>query len=301
MFAQLCTFTRFSVATLIALTAVACDPVDPTPPTSTPSVFRNASTVNSATIPELNFAGVANGDGVEFTAAIGPNGGKARLTVIDGELVAYGPGGTIAHGAEMVGWTLLIERDGAPDEILIKGHEAGPVSMYAFAVRNDEGDLINLCPAFEASPEQPTVTLIAGERYDAETKEVIPEQESWVTLACRDEALFKMKSLGYVPDETKAIHRQATLKMLTADYCGTGHSFTEDGTPLSMQNYEGTVVAGEGEGQIEALWNEYGAVCLSTPRLATLEDVAAHCVLPACDDELLAKIGSEYAWTTWTP
>lgn len=299
MSAQHYTFTRFSVAALIALTA-ACGQSGVSSEPVTPRIVTNAATVNSSTIPELNLAGAPNDDGVAFVAAIAPNGGKHRLDVVNGEFVARNPGGPVAHGAEMVGWTLIIEKDGVPQDVMILGHEAGPVSLYALAIRDDEGELVNLCPSFADSPELPTMTLIGDERYDAETKEVIAEQESWVTLACRDEALFKMKSLGYVPYETKAIHRQATLKMITGDYCGTGHSFTEDGTPLVWQNFEGTIGKDAGEGQIEALWNEYGALCLSTPRLAALAEITEHCTLPVCDEELLAK-GGEYEWITWTP
>jgi hypothetical protein len=297
------TISLFSLTTVFAAPVV-CDLDDPPAPEPTypVSFSTNASTVNSSLIPELNLAGAINDDGVGFTAALGPDGRKYRLTVKDGEFVAYSPGGPVAEGEKMVGWSLLVTIDGKADQVQILGYQAGAASQYALALRDEEGVLKNICPAFADSPEEPASTLIFGDRYDFETKEVIAEQESWVNFACRGEALFKMKAMGYVPDETKAIHRQATLKMLTADYCGSGHSFTEDGTPLIMQNTEGTIGkdAGEQAGEIEALWNEYGALCLTAPRLASLDEIAEHCTLPVCDEELLAK-GGEFSWRTWLP
>jgi hypothetical protein len=298
------TIAALSLTTLFAATAVACDLDDPTapPPSYQVTFSSNASTVNSSQIPELNLAGAVNDDGVGFSAALGPDGRKYRLTVKDGEFVAYSPGGPVAEGEKMVGWSLLVTINGKADQVQILGYQAGPVSQYALAMRDGEGVMKNICPSFADSPSEPASTLIFGERYDFETKEVIAEQESWVNFACRGEALFKMKAMGYVPDETKAIHRQATLKMLTADYCGSGHSFTEDGTPLIMQNNEGTIGkdAGELGGEVEALWNEYGALCLTTPRLASLDEIAEHCTLPVCDEELIAK-GADFAWRTWVP
>lgn len=298
MFAQLRSITRFSVAA--TLVALACGTVDSTRPTSSPTVSLNSATVTSALIAEMNLAGVVSDDGVEFVYATSKTGGRYRMTTIDNELAAYGPKGVVAHGAELVGWKLVLRINGKPAEMQIRGYEAGEVNKYAFAIADEQGTMINLCPAFSDQPSLPTATLIGNERYDAETKEVIAEQESWVSFACPGDALSKMKQMGYVPDETKAIHRQATLKMITADYCGTGKSFTEDGTPVIWQNFEGTIGKGAGDGAIEALWNEYGALCLTTPRLAPLDKIAEECTLPLCDDELLAK-GADFAWTTWVP
>ena len=88
--------------------------------------------------------------------------------------------------------------------------------------------------------------------------------------------------------------------MLTADYCGDGTSWTVDGTPLLWQNKSGTVeynsaLLNEDEGtEIEAVWDDKGAVCLSTPRLFDRAEVMEACALPECTGE------EEGEWTTWT-
>ncbi|HMG20366.1 MAG TPA: ADYC domain-containing protein, partial [Kofleriaceae bacterium] len=59
--------------------------------------------------------------------------------------------------------------------------------------------------------------------------------------------------------------RQATMKMLAADYCGTGEPNTVGGQKLVwkgdlMRYYRAPVV-------IEARWDETGATCLTEPRM----------------------------------
>jgi hypothetical protein len=61
------------------------------------------------------------------------------------------------------------------------------------------------------------------------------------------------------------------VRMLTADYCGIGESFTHNGVPLAFDafhwggfaHYEPH--AGE---PLEAIWSDRGAVCIGSPRLA---------------------------------
>jgi hypothetical protein len=82
---------------------------------------------------------------------------------------------------------------------------------------------------------------------------------------------------------TKVPERQALLKMLTADYCGIGFPFTENGHPLSytfqqpwqplFPRTNGSAVPFRGldNVSIDALWNQDGAVCLAVPRLSDIE------------------------------
>src|SRR6185295_14525694 len=66
--------------------------------------------------------------------------------------------------------------------------------------------------------------------------------------------------------------RQAMLKMLVADYCGTGESFTVQGAPLMWKTQ---TVPYPGETNVlEARWNEHGAMCIQTPRLDADADVS---------------------------
>jgi hypothetical protein len=89
-----------------------------------------------------------------------------------------------------------------------------------------------------------------------------------------------MKLLDFHPHgnrQASPAERQATLRMVTADYCGTGHSFTVNGTPVAWRDAAGLVEPIGKENVIEALWDADGAICLTKPRHADLDEVAAEC------------------------
>ena len=128
---------------------------------------------------------------------------------------------------------------------------------------------------------------------------MIPNQPRWITLACAGSAAAKTALLGYGPHgdfdgeghSATVAQRQATLKMITADYCGTGQSYTVDGTPLAWENAGGTVTPMHEIGESEAVWTSSGALCLDTPRVVDRDDVS--CSLPSCD-----ALGIEGEWMT---
>jgi hypothetical protein len=172
------------------------------------------------------------------------------------------------------------------------------------------GELHSVCPSYALTPDEAVVTLIRGETYDRQTNEV-HESPGWMSLACADEAVYKMMRLGYGPHSDFAgtgspatlEQRQATIRMITADYCGTGHSFTQPNTPLVWTNVGGSVV-GDGGGTpltLEAYWNRSGAICLDTTRLPLegLDKVTNYCDIPPCS--LVNTEQIEYEWVTEVP
>lgn len=145
--------------------------------------------------------------------------------------------------------------------------------------------------------------LVKGETYDPDTATVAvtgSEGRPWFNIACAGTALSKMKLLGYDPEDTqyptKWEQRQATLKMITARYCGS-MSFTEAGQPLIWQNAQKWFrplllpwwLFPEPIGRVEAVWNKDGAVCLNKPRRTqswTQREVNRSCPgpdIPTCD------------------
>jgi hypothetical protein len=127
------------------------------------------------------------------------------------------------------------------------------------------------------NPDQYAV-LVKGETYDPNEATVALKGKAgqpWFNIACAGTAIAKMKLMGYDPEETKyptrSGQRQATLKMITARYCGS-MSFTENGQPLIWQNAltwfrpETRHIPTRVPGDIEAVWNKDGAICLNRPR-----------------------------------
>jgi ADYC domain len=114
--------------------------------------------------------------------------------------------------------------------------------------------------------------LFDQDRFDMESKKLNSRADSgWFNIGCAGHTLSKM----YLTRNTLAsqdamsgqwAERQATLKMLTADYCGDGTAFTVAGQRLDWQG--GGVTYYSPPLALEARWTDQGAACLDTPRMA---------------------------------
>jgi hypothetical protein len=114
------------------------------------------------------------------------------------------------------------------------------------------------------------------------------QSSSSFTLACRGNALAKCVEFGYQPWKTHAgvllrDHHQACTRMLRADYCGDGTSWTADGTPINL--YDGIgIQSDDASWAVDAEWTANGAIC--TNHIRDLQPGAPSCVAeledPAC-------------------
>lgn len=116
--------------------------------------------------------------------------------------------------------------------------------------------------------------VFEGDRINATTRTVQPTPDDrWFNIGCPRHTLAKMRLTRNTLHTTTGGWQQvqATLKMLSADYCGTGTALTVIGTPIVwQQNPPGAAMTYRFpplSGNLEARWNENGAICLNTPRL----------------------------------
>jgi hypothetical protein len=150
----------------------------------------------------------------------------------------------------------------------------------------------DVCPPVASEPEgtaewdevaaagMPMVHALVfeGDRIDTRRRTVEPQPEPrWFNVACGPDTLVKLRLSRSTLATTKDWRlTQATLKMLSADYCGTGTSFTIRGEPLVWTSLSGMQLRSSPT-SFEARWDENGARCLDTPRAldTKLEDLAA--------------------------
>lgn len=305
------TITRPVLLASLLLTTVGCDegstPEDDVElrVASGCSTWRcgyNAARINGESLTELHEGGAANADGVKIVGFVAPLGVLGyKLSVVNDRFVAKGLLGTL-QGSALIGGTILIKlHSGLVVPVIIAGSEsvaswaegAAPVTAYTlvYADLSNPTGKSNVCSGTLVDPLTAAVTLIGGETYDEATKTVNTGMTGWFTLACAGSAAAKMKLMNYGPNSdfdgqghaATALQRQSTLKMITADYCGDGVSYTATGTPLYWANAEGTVAPEEGAvlGAFEASWGPNGALCLDTPRRPDLA-ASLHCAVPAC-------------------
>jgi hypothetical protein len=111
-------------------------------------------------------------------------------------------------------------------------------------------------------------------------------------IGCTSGGVGKAGYWGYPRHEVGLGGLEAAVRMVRADYCGTGDSFTEPGQPLTIEDAWGVSTHPAGVPlKNEALWGKSGALCVGQPRLDAVYSDALS-VQKRCD-ELGAPVPDE--------
>lgn len=269
----------------------------------------NAAEVHGASIHELNLDGLANGAGLQLLTVV-PNtkaaaNGFTALDVVGDEFVLRNAKGQLLVGADLIGTELVIGQNGVKlASVMIAAHDnvprwaTGAAQAHAFALTYvvDGVTERNVCTGDNMLARAAVALVLGGETYDMASKTVSPGKRRWFSIACAGSAAAKLSLLGYGPQSsaTSPAQRQATLKMITADYCGNGQSYTVNGTPILWENAAGTVPLAADPEALESVWTAAGALCLDAPRIAGTQIA---CTLPNCGDFDLA----DGEWISYVP
>ena len=88
-----------------------------------------------------------------------------------------------------------------------------------------------------------------------------PESSDF-TIACRGSAIAKCVELGYKPWTGVTSQLASCVRLLRADFCGTGTSYTKDGQLVNL--YDNLGIQKDTEAwSLEAGWNPQGATCIA--------------------------------------
>jgi ADYC domain len=109
----------------------------------------------------------------------------------------------------------------------------------------------------------PPIQSIPKDVPEKISNKIQTERPGWFNIACAGGALAKMKIEALEQDSIS--HREATVKMLTARYCGD-KGYTVLGPAIKIVKPTDPEPLGLFD-RIEARWNKTGAVCLSSSRL----------------------------------
>lgn len=111
--------------------------------------------------------------------------------------------------------------------------------------------------------------LFEGDRFSLDGRTVKPAaNDDWFNIGCGAHTLAKLRLTRNTMHTTASWQNvQAAFKMLSGDYCGTGTPFTVDGEPLVWRD-RGAMQFFQTPMDLEARWDENGATCLNSPRLA---------------------------------
>ena len=181
--------------------------------------------------------------------------------------------------------------DGSTLELRIEAIEKHPDSTLnnlllhtvSYATENGDGYLCGL-----DDDGKPVAAVALRGRWDltqgtATGGSWIADNDSF-TFGCVDAALGKCVAMGYMPwqkayfcsmdkatdceETTLASHHQACTRMLRADYCGDGTSYTVDNVELNVYDSMGLQVDTD-EWSLEAEWDANGAICATAQRIET--------------------------------
>lgn len=217
---------------------------------------------------ELDKAHKPNSAGVKFLEFHDRDGRALELRVNGDRLQGVREevrGLTVLEGPRLINAVLLLQFDAPPPppgqnpppptfyEVTIKdvdytGFWTGTpaaVPIYKFEYKKagsyDNPQLVCDASLNEDSPAFSGLALIfRGDRYDMLHRTIIDTGPdlTWFNIGCLGTAVAKLHLLRHTlaglesSTDVPVPRRQAMLKMLSADYCGTGRPFTEQGVPL---------------------------------------------------------------------
>jgi hypothetical protein len=253
-----------------------------------------------------NYAGVK----ISFTTLnYGGTPQAGELSIERDEIVVYS-GGYRYSGTALIGTVITLQQleTGEVFEILIAGfdkntqfYRAGDtletIPVYLLKARRPQKGMYKfdrfVCnhDVLPSDPDWPAVLghwalAYRGDRYDPDHKKLVDDNnpaDGWSFLACAGSGAGKMHLFrhtyaggfhnGVLEYPTSTNKRTTFMKTVTADYCGTGApQFTATGNPITFSATPSFYFPPLGAGTPEAIWNENGVVCLSTPRHLRFHD-----------------------------
>ncbi|HEY0132799.1 MAG TPA: ADYC domain-containing protein [Nannocystis sp.] len=269
-------------------------------------VWLNTSSIGAQPFSEFDTSGIVH-DGVRFTGLLLKRADNTWLAatpeVTDGNLKGK-VGKTAYVGVDLVGsrWKFNMV-DGAvetPVEIWIESYtQVSPKeARYTFKTLDSNGVAQPICDADLNGSV--AVTPIRDITVDSATGDMVSRTKT-VYLACTSGALGKAIAWGYRPWERPLQEFEAATRMVRADYCYDGMSWTETGISLQVHDKYGVNTFLDATDPNEAVWLATGAACIGTPRNPTYGPATVTCngqALPSCP----ANVGmSTYAGSLfWT-
>ena len=259
-------------------------------------IILNGMTLNGMTLNGVSLNGVTlNGmtlNGITLNG-VTLNGMTLNGVTLNGSLFSYTPGtGPSISGLAFAGaiWQLTVQPSGAaqPAQVALRFD-----NIYADP-RNTSGDVFLYDISYSVDGNNTWTSLCrdgAGNRVAA-----IPIRNRWnyqtgariedpsaITFACANAALGKCVRLGYRPWATAqsgkkndppislADHHQACTRLIRADYCGNGTSYTLDGTLIEVyDDLQPNINSNTMNWSLEGQWNPDGARCIGDARHAEL-------------------------------
>lgn len=228
---------------------------------------------------------------VAFLVASGVQKALAEpsIQVVEGRFVATGSDGTQLPQERLIGVEISIGDPPAEgyqariNDIVsdpVGGKE--PLTLYDVSFFNASANAWE--PLCNAGPHGLALAVPMSGFWSANGR-YIPLTGGRFSFSCTSGAHLKCLRMGYAPwktsanGESLARFHQACTRMMRADYCGNGKSFTKAGRQIQVFDRRGPDPKNL-HGAFEALWGVDGAVCLRRSRVP--DEFPIETVLQSC-------------------
>jgi hypothetical protein len=272
---------------LFALTLCSACAAEPATSLETGTADQDMISLNGVSLSGTSLAGnSASGTSLTGLEVTGVNIAGSSGTMAAAPVVAKSSTAPWA-GAQLVGttWTASTSGKGMPTTVKLRIDAAtagtapnAEMWFYSVSYQTTTG-WTPLC-GLDASNQPIQAVAVAGvwgpqgpdaAAYSASTTQF--------TVACRAKTIAKCVELGYKPYKGFTNQLQACVRLLRADYCGTGTPNTVDGTTLNL--YDNAGVQADTEAWLpEAEWGPSGATCINSnnnPRWMLVSSKAPSC------------------------
>ena len=270
-------------------------------------VWLNTSAIAGTEFAEFDLTGAVH-DGMRFRGVKikGPKNKWIEATggeVVDGNLRASA-GKNIYTGAALIGsrWQIDIMNGNSAQrvELWIESHvQVSPKeSRYVFRTHDENGAETYVCDA--DSEGLHTSIPIKDITVDRATGDMTARSKT-AYLACTSGAIGKAISWGYRPWERSLAEFELATRMVRADYCLDGTSWTEPGLSLQVRDKYSINSFVRPEDPTEVVWTSAGTACVTQPRNPLYLANEVTCdgqPLPACPTETtMASFPGTVFWT----
>jgi hypothetical protein len=288
--------------TVLAMFAPGCDPADQAgfatdeevtlrPGSGAGGVWLNTSAIGGHAFSEIDLKGGKH-DGVQLKQVLikeaGDTWGVAdKVEFVNGQMQVR-RGIKVYSGQALLGskWQLdlLAGQVVTPTEIRISGVTSPKAGEFRYSFEYTDADdvVVPLCPA--DAEGKTTAVPIKDITVDIDTGVLSPRANT-LYLACTSGALGKAVTWGYRPWERSLDDYEAAVRMVRADYCYDGTSWTVPGTPIAIRDPWNINKFASQLDPTEAVWGRDHLHCLAMPRNLLLKAPQVTCngaPLPAC-------------------
>lgn len=266
-------------------------------------VFLNTNAIGTHAFSELDLSGAVH-EGVRLDAVrIKPQSAWLTLDSVssdDGELVGV-IGGTTYRGAAFTDsqWDLTFVAGQAetPATMWIDAYSSAHGHKYTFKYKDAQNVEQHVC---DVDPDGGYGAIALADISVHAISGEVTSRDDTLYLGCTSGAVGKAAAWGYPVWDLGTDEFEAAIRVVRADYCGNGASWTVPGTYLQLTDTWATNSFHDAQASTEAIWGAAGALCIGAPRLEQYAG-AVTCngtPVPACAPSVtLAGTSGGLFWT----